>query len=132
MSLKNTLGCLFALLLVLANSPGRCEPLREQTSSEARSGILERMIVARGRVLLDLDLKRLSPIPSEKQEAKRSSSAFDVDANSFFTLLVFNDALRGPEPGSMALIPAGARPLPEPLASMAPLPTAHTQAVDPL
>ena len=28
-------------------------------------------------------------------------------ANSFFPILVFNELLRGPEPGSMALIPAG-------------------------
>ena len=32
---------------------------------------------------------------------------FTVAANSFFPILVFNDLLRGPEPGSMALIPAG-------------------------
>jgi len=32
---------------------------------------------------------------------------FAVGANSFFPILVFNDLLRGPEPGSMALIPAG-------------------------
>jgi hypothetical protein len=31
---------------------------------------------------------------------------FDVAANSFFSILVFNDLLRGPEQGSMALIPA--------------------------
>ena len=32
---------------------------------------------------------------------------FAVAANSFFPVLVFNELLRGPEPGSMALIPAG-------------------------
>ena len=32
---------------------------------------------------------------------------FAVAANSFFPILVFNELLRGPEPGSMALIPAG-------------------------
>src|SRR5437016_5981079 len=32
---------------------------------------------------------------------------FAVGANSFFPILVFNDLLRGPEQGSMALIPAG-------------------------
>ena len=30
---------------------------------------------------------------------------FDVTANSFFSVLVFNDLLRGPEQGSMALVP---------------------------
>ena len=39
---------------------------------------------------------------------------FAVAANSFFTILVFNDQLRGPEPGSMALVPQAnaLRPLP--------------------
>src|SRR5947208_5153019 len=32
---------------------------------------------------------------------------FDLAANSFFSILVFNDRLRGPEQGSMALMPAG-------------------------
>src|SRR6266480_4575153 len=30
---------------------------------------------------------------------------FVVAANSFFPILVFNDLLRGPQPGSMSLIP---------------------------
>src|SRR5207247_10605330 len=31
---------------------------------------------------------------------------FVVAANSFFSILVFNDLLRGPEPGAIALVPA--------------------------
>ena len=47
---------------------------------------------------------------------------FAAAANSFFTILVFNDVLRGPEPGSIALLPAagvnapGYSTLPMPLA----------------
>ena len=40
---------------------------------------------------------------AQKFEALR----FDVTANSFFSILVFNDLLRGPEQGSMALMPSG-------------------------
>src|SRR5439155_19428961 len=33
---------------------------------------------------------------------------FQIGANSFFPILVFNDQLRGPVPGSMALVPVAA------------------------
>ena len=36
---------------------------------------------------------------------KTDHTAIPIGANSFFPILVFNDLLRGPEPGSMALIP---------------------------
>ena len=39
-------------------------------------------------------------------------------ANSFFPILVFNDLLRGPEPGSMALV-AEAQPVPQLPAALA-------------
>ena len=47
----------------------------------------------------------------------RSETPFQwgVSANSFFTIRVFNDLLRGPEAGSMALISKNASMLPEPL-----------------
>ena len=63
------------------------------------------MIVENGSVTMDLDLNRLNGIsfapvrPTELQ--------FTVAANSFFTILVFNDLLRGPDSGSMALMPRG-------------------------
>ena len=37
---------------------------------------------------------------------------FDVAANSFFSVLVFNDLLRRPEQGSMALVPQYSTALP--------------------
>ena len=40
---------------------------------------------------------------------------FEVGPNSFFTILVFNNVLRGPEPGSMGLIWGNSAVLPEPL-----------------
>jgi hypothetical protein len=63
------------------------------------------MIVESGTATMKLDLNRLNGITSmaPKFEALR----FDVTANSFFSILVFNDLLRGPEQGSMALMPAG-------------------------
>ena len=52
---------------------------------------------------MDLDLNGLNGISS--LVARPVTLQFAVGANSFFPILVFNDLLRGPEPGSMALIP---------------------------
>ena len=46
---------------------------------------------------------------------------FALAPDSFFTILVFNNELRGPLPGSVGLIPQGPAPLPAPLASHAQL-----------
>jgi hypothetical protein len=72
------------------------------------SGILQKMIVESGIVTMKLDLNRLNGISvaAQKQEQLR----FDIAADSFFSVLVFNDVLRGPEQGSMALIPVEAAP----------------------
>ncbi len=82
-----------------------------QKMSDAATGTLQKMIVESGSVAMDIDLTRLNGIgsPAQKLEALR----FAVAPNSFFTILVFNNALRGPEFGSaMALIPQGSATLP--------------------
>jgi hypothetical protein len=73
------------------------------------------MIVASGNVAMDLDLNRLNGNGSGTQESKRDTLRFEVGPNSFFTILVFNNVLRGPEPGSMGLIWGNSAILPEPL-----------------
>ncbi len=73
------------------------------------------MIVGSGNVSMDLDLDRLKGIRSATQEAKRETVRFEVGPNSFFTILVFNNVLRGPAPGSMGLIWGNSAVLPEPL-----------------
>src|SRR5437773_6845792 len=74
-------------------------------SQNGATGVLQKMIVESGTATMELDLNRLNGITSmaPKFEALR----FDVTVNSFFSILVFNDLLRGPELGSMALVPAG-------------------------
>ena len=57
---------------------------------------------------MELDLNRLNGVTS--MNPKFEALHFDVTANSFFSILVFNDLLRGPEQGSMALIPQGSSP----------------------
>ena len=57
---------------------------------------------------MELDLNRLNGISVAPQ--KQEQLRFDIAANSFFSILVFNDLLRGPEQGSMALVPQGSSP----------------------
>src|SRR6266478_6590290 len=78
------------------------QPAR-RSLDEGGTGILQKMIVENGTVTMDLDLNRLNGMGFAPQGAVRAQ--FAVAANSFFSILVFNDLLRGPEQGSMALVP---------------------------
>ena len=81
-----------------------------QKTADAPTGTLQKMIVENGSVAMDLDLNRLNGINSPTQSLQQAH--FAVGANSFFPILVFNDQLRGPVPGSMALIPQNVPALP--------------------
>ena len=95
------------LLLLLSNSSGNSAP--QTPPSEAQTGTLEKMIVANGNVAMDIDLNRLNGTAAT---AKAQTLRFQVGPNSFFTVLVFNNVLRGPDTGSMGLIPVSAAALP--------------------
>ncbi len=70
---------------------------------QRQSGTLRKMIVENGTLTMNLDVDRLDADGS--LAAKVQQLRFTVAANSFFSILVFNDLLRGAEEGSMALIP---------------------------
>src|SRR5438874_7250489 len=70
------------------------------------TGTLQKMIVESASVTMDLDLNGLNG--SGSLVARPVTLQFAVGANSFFSILVFNDLLRGAEPGSMALVPVEA------------------------
>src|SRR5438477_5895512 len=103
------------LLLFLSNSSGNSASQSTGKSGDGQAATLERMIVATGKVTLDLNLDRLKGIPSEAQESKLVPFRFEVSPDSFFTIRVLNDVLRGPLPGSMQLIWRNSGILPEPL-----------------
>src|SRR5213596_2476505 len=101
----------FALPLFLlfaspyASAPKAFGAAKKTLQGQGQTGTLQKMIVENGSVTMDLDLNRLNGISFAL--ARPAPLQFTVAANSFFTILVFNDLLRGPEQGSMALIPAG-------------------------
>src|SRR5438105_4274172 len=105
------------LLLLLSNSSGNSASQSPAKSPEGQTGTLEKMIVANGNVAMDLDLNRLNGMASGARESKRETLRFQVGSNSFFTILVFNNILRGAEPSSMGIIPGNAATLPGPLQS---------------
>jgi hypothetical protein len=106
--LKAILIALMSFFLV-GNGSDKSVVLPHQTSQVPQTGTLEKMIVANGNVAMDLDLNRLNGIGFRSQ---MSTLRFDVAPNSFFTILVFNGDLRGPERGSMGLIPQNSAILP--------------------
>src|SRR6202795_2172934 len=103
---KITLASLMLPVVVLLGSSSENYAAQsKQKTSGAPTGTLQKMIVENGTVTIDLDLNGLNG--SSSLVARPVALQFAAAANSFFTILVFNDVLRGPEPGSMALIPAG-------------------------
>src|SRR6266581_4093055 len=110
---KLTLTGLALPLFLLFASPQASAPkafggTKQVAQSQGQSGTLQKMIVQNGSVTMDLDLNRLNGIGSALQTTVRLQ--FAVAANSFFTILVFNDLLRGPDHGSMALVPQNSAP----------------------
>ena len=99
----------FALpLFLLFASPQATAPkafggTTKVVQTQGHSGTLQKMIVQNGSVTMDLDLNRLNGIGSAAQETVRLQ--FAVAANSFFSILVFNDLLRGPDHVQQCLLP---------------------------
>jgi hypothetical protein len=115
---KITLTGLVLPLFLLFASPEAGSPkvlgaTKKSPSSQGQTGTLQKMIVENGTVTMDLDLDRLSGDGS--LAARVEQLRFAVAANSFFTILVFNDLLRGPEQGSVALVPQYSTVLPSAL-----------------
>jgi hypothetical protein len=98
------------LFLTLSQAGSQNSAINKNPDSRGQNGTLQRMIVETGTVTMDLDLDRLNADGS--LAAKVVQLRFAVAANSFFSILVFNDFLRGPEQGSMALVPQYSTELP--------------------
>ncbi len=107
--LKKTLTAFtLSFLSLLGSGWENCAAQPSQKMADAATGTLQKMIVESGSVTLDLDLNGLNG--SSSLVARPVTLRFAVAPNSFFTILVFNNLLRGPEFGSaMALDPARLR-----------------------
>ena len=104
------------LLLLLSNSSGNSAQSPAK-NSPGETGTLERMIVANGNVALDLDLNQLNGVNSTGQQASPETLRFQMNPNSFFTALVYDNLLRGLEPGTIGLIAQNTANIPASLAA---------------
>ncbi|HTE88223.1 MAG TPA: hypothetical protein VK639_04655 [Terriglobales bacterium] len=93
----------FALLSVLffANASDNDASQSKQNASKPLTGTLQKMIVENASVTMQLDLNGLNG--SSSLVARPVTLHFEAAPNSFFPVLVFNDLLRGLQPGSMTL-----------------------------
>jgi hypothetical protein len=80
-------------------------PASSVSAGANESGTLEKAIVASGRVALDLDLQQIREANAVAGRKATSRLLFDAEKDSFMTYIVFNGELRGPQPGSMRLLP---------------------------
>ncbi len=78
------------------------------------TGILEKMVAADGNVTVDLDMNRLN---GTRSKSRKGTLRFDVSSDGFFTSLAFNDELRGPLPGVLALVAKNSVSLPAKLSA---------------
>jgi len=108
--LKTIFIALFSLFSILNGGSDQSLIFNKQTVPYGNTGTLQKMIAASGSVAVDLDLNRLNG--KRTRQTKPSTLRFDVENNSFFTVLVFNNELRGPLPSSMGLIPQNSAALP--------------------
>src|SRR5438132_5881393 len=99
------------LLLLFWNGAEISQAQPKKDSAAAPSGTFEKMIVANGVVTMNLQH------PGAGKES--SVARFNVAPDSFFTLLVFNNQLRGPMPSAMALTAQDAATLPSVLKNSA-------------
>ena len=113
----------FVLFLALADVRSGNSATKKSAGNQTGSGTLQKMIVASGSATMDLDLDRINGIGSTTGRfetappPKLSELHFAVAPNSFFPVLVFNNVLRGPKPGSMGLVPQNNVVLPPALAA---------------
>jgi hypothetical protein len=100
--LKVTLTVFVVPVVLLFASRNLASPnSATKKNQNGQTGTLQKMIVENGSVAMQLDLNGLNG--SNSLVARPVMLHFAAAPNSFFPILVFNDLLRGLQPGSMAL-----------------------------
>ena len=111
--IKSTLtSFMLPVLLLLSSSSDNSAAREKQKSTDIQSETVEKLIVVNGSATMEIDLDRLNDTGSVTEKSKLETLRFAVGPDSFFTILVTNDVLRGPLPGSMGLIPQNAANFP--------------------
>src|SRR5204862_2674431 len=86
----------------------------KQKSTEIQTERVEKLIVTNGSATIDVDLNRLNDAPATDKSKPLgpelvaeglTTLRFALAPDSFFTIVVSNDVLRTPVPGSIELVP---------------------------
>jgi len=94
-------GLAFLSVLSFAKASENDATHPKEKPSDTLTGTLQKMIVENASVTMQLDLNGLNG--SSSLLARPVTLHFAAAPNSFFSVLVFNDSLRGIQPGSMTL-----------------------------
>jgi hypothetical protein len=115
--LNTILVVLLSFNMFVSNGPGYLLTGVNPKVRERNTGTLEKMIAASGNVAINLDLNRLNGTGFGAKGSLPGALRFDVERDSFFTVVVFNGELRGTLPGSMGLVSRNSATLPAKLNS---------------
>ena len=103
---------LLGICLLAFSAPGH----RLQAAAGQDAVTVEKLIVASGVAVLEVDPQRLGPGDARATRTQPTAFRFDLERDSFLTVLVSNGELRGPLPGSVGLIAREPAALPRSLA----------------
>jgi len=103
-----------ALLLVGIGSDSSVAESK-QNGTDVQVETVEKMALVGGNATLDINVDRLSDANASTEESKSASLRFTLAQDSFFTIIVTNDALRSPLSGSLGLVAQNNANLPAPL-----------------
>lgn len=112
--INTILVALLSFNFLLGNGSGNLLSDIRKESKSSNTGTLKKMIVADGNVAMGIDLNRLNGINTGKEQ-RSSILHFNIERDSFFTIIVFNDELRSPMPSAMKIIPQSSANLPSKL-----------------
>lgn len=115
--LRTIFSTLLPFLMLFGNGSGNLLTGLNQYGSGANTGILEKMVVENGNATLDINMSQLNGNGFRSKETTPSALRFDVEQDSFFRIVVFNNELRSPLPGSMKIIPQNTPALPAKLSA---------------
>jgi hypothetical protein len=96
-------GFVLVFVLLFGNNSENYAAPPTQYNSGPLTGTLQKMIVENGSVTFNLDLNGFNG--SDTLTTRPVALQFTAATNSFFPILVFSNQLRGPQPGSIALVP---------------------------
>jgi hypothetical protein len=84
-------------------------------SASKKKDVLEKLIIADANITFDLELEKLNSTNFDSKSSRTTRISFDALSDSFFSIKVFNNELRGPMPGTLQLVSKNSAQLPSKL-----------------